>query len=218
MSVRAILFDVIGTTVIEKNSSVITECFEQAFRNNGIFVERSVIKANRGKDKRDAINEILQQLHYPTRLGDSILAAFKKNLENNLHNFSENQELRETMRAMRERKIIVGIGTGLPSDIFQSIFNYLNWSAYQFDYVGTAEKTGRGRPHPDMILDMMKTKKISPSVFLKVGDTVADIREGKNANVLTAAILSGTADEKELATERPDFIIRSLTDLIKIVT
>ncbi|MGZ8518400.1 MAG: HAD family hydrolase [Chitinophagaceae bacterium] len=42
-----------------------------------------------------------------------------------------------------------------------------------------------------MILDMLKKFSLQKEQFLKVGDTVADILEGKNAGVKTAAILSG---------------------------
>lgn len=216
-AIKAILFDVIGTTVIEKNPSIVNECFQKAFQDNGISVSSDVVKANRGKDKREAISLILQQLHHPAYLCDSVFIAFRKNLDDNLDNFSENEGLKETIEALRQRNIIIGVGTGLPYDIFRSIFNKLNWSPYKFDYVGVAEKTGRGRPHPDMILDMIKSFNIPPSAFLKTGDTVADIQEGKNANVLTAALLSGTASEQELAAQKPDFIIRSLTEIIEIV-
>lgn len=217
MRIKAILFDVIGTTLIEKNPFIINECFQQAFRDHGISIDTDIIKANRGKDKRDAINLILQQLQQPFHIGELVLTTFKNNLQNNLHNFSENEGLQETIQALRERNIIVGIGTGLPFDIFQFLFNHFNWQKYKFDYIGIAEKTGRGRPHPDMIFDMMQNHNLSASVFLKVGDTMADIQEGKNAKVFTAAILSGTANESDLRMQKPDFIIRSLSELINIV-
>ena len=51
----------------------------------------------------------------------------------------------------------------------------------------------------------------------KCGDTIADIQEGKNAGVLTAAILSGTQNEREIAQQQPDFIIHSLAELQNIV-
>jgi len=58
---------------------------------------------------------------------------------------------------------------------------------------------------------------ISPAELLKVGDTVADIQEGKNAGVLTAVLLSGTQDEVTLIKQNPDFVLHKLTDLIEIL-
>ncbi len=69
-----------------------------------------------------------------------------------------------------------------------------------------------------MILDMMnKTGVSNPAHFLKVGDTVADIQEGKNANVITAAILSGTQRKEDLEKEKPDFMIRDLSEVERIL-
>ena len=118
---------------------------------------------------------------------------------------------------MKARKVIIGLGTGLPRDTFEKIFNHLRWSRKQFDYIGIAEETGKGRPHPDMILDMLEKCRLQASELLKVGDTVADIQEGKNAKVPTAAILSGTQSEKDIISEQPDFIIRHLSELRKIM-
>ncbi len=73
-----------------------------------------------------------------------------------------------------------GVGTGLDRDVFEKIYQRLGWHKYQFDYIGIGSETGRSRPHPDMILDMLKKlPDIDRSGLLKVGDTTADIQEGK---------------------------------------
>jgi HAD superfamily hydrolase (TIGR01549 family) len=217
MAIHAILFDVIGTSVMEKDPSIITRCFVKAFADRHILVDEKYIATYRGLDKREAISAILQVLQRPLSLADTILEAFNNNVADNIHNFSENNELRKTIEILKQRKIVIGVGTGLSSDIFQLIFNKLNWSSLRFDYIGIAEKVGRGRPHPDMLLEMMKENNIDPTEFLKVGDTVADIQEGKNAGVLTAAILSGTTVESKLREENPDFIINGLGEIIAIL-
>jgi phosphoglycolate phosphatase-like HAD superfamily hydrolase len=48
---------------------------------------------------------------------------------------------------------------------------------------------------------------------LKVGDTVVDIFEGKNAGVLTAAVLTGTQKKSDLEKFEPDYIIDSIKDI-----
>jgi phosphoglycolate phosphatase-like HAD superfamily hydrolase len=59
MKIKAILFDIIGTTVLEKDPNLINSCFENAFRQNNVKVEAAQIKANRGKDKSEIIKNIL---------------------------------------------------------------------------------------------------------------------------------------------------------------
>jgi phosphoglycolate phosphatase-like HAD superfamily hydrolase len=45
------------------------------------------------------------------------------------------------------------------------------------------------------------------------GDTVADIKEGKNAGTWTAAVLSGNQTEEILKDAGPDFVLRSVVDV-----
>jgi phosphonoacetaldehyde hydrolase len=216
--IHAVLFDMIGTTVEEKNPSFINDCFGSSFSDHGIAVTREQIRANRGMDKREAITNILREFNGVTVSTESILNSFTTHISNNLDNFQEMEGTREVIGFLKRKKIYVGIGTGLSRNLFDLIFHHLNWPAYRFDYIGIAENVGRGRPHPDMILEMLGKFPVEPSSFLKVGDTVADIEEGKNAKVLTAAMASGTQDINVLKKHQPDFLIRSLLELQTIIS
>ncbi|OGU34328.1 MAG: hypothetical protein A2068_14160 [Ignavibacteria bacterium GWB2_35_6b] len=217
MKYKAVLFDLNGTTVIEKDPMLVLNCFEYAFKDHGITVTKEIIKNNRGKDKHEMIKIILEKTNHSVILTNSILVSFKEHLENNLNNFSENAGLRELLQYLKEKNIKVGIGTGFPREIFDGIFSYLKWEEFELDYIGIAEEIGKGRPHPDMIFDMMNKLKINKNELLKIGDTIADIQEGKNAGVATAVILSGTQNEEDLIKEKPDFVIRSLMELKEII-
>ena len=217
MKFEAVLFDLNGTTVIEKDPDFIVNCFKNAFSDHGISVGADLIKRNRGKDKNEMIDLILKELNQPRHVAKSILISFKEHLEQNLDNFSENNGFRELLTYLKANKVKVGIGSGFPKEVFDKIFHYLKWETVELDYTCVAEEIGKGRPYPDMIFDMMKKLGISMNEFLKVGDTVADIQEGKNAGVATAVILSGTQNEEDLIKEKPDFIIRSLIELKEIL-
>ena len=217
MTFKAILFDFIGTTVLEKNSSVISICFANAFNENGIPANLDMVKANRGLDKREIVCNILNHLNYPLELKDTILNSYKIQIENNVNDFSEYPGFSEIKEYTKQNSIKIGVGTGLSRDLYDIISGHLNWDNTQFDYIGIAEEVGKGRPHPDMIYDMMKKCGVENTEMLKVGDTISDIMEGKNANVKTAVILSGTQDENELLRCDPDYVLHSLMDLKEIV-
>jgi phosphonoacetaldehyde hydrolase len=216
--IHAVLFDMIGTTVKEKKPSFINDCFGSAFSDHGITVTREQIRANRGMDKREAITNILREFNGVAVSAGLILDSFTTHISNNLDNFQEMEGTKEVIGFLKRKKIYVGIGTGLSRNLFDLIFHHLNWQAYRFDYIGMAENVGRGRPHPDMILEMLGRFSVEPSSFLKVGDTVADIEEGKNAKVLTVAMASGTQDIEVLKKHKPDFLIRSLLELQTIIS
>jgi phosphoglycolate phosphatase-like HAD superfamily hydrolase len=101
--------------------------------------------------------------------------------------------------------------------LFFDIYSHLQWQVYKFDYIGISSEVGKSRPDPAMIFDMMKKLKVKADQFLKVGDTIADIQEGKNAGVKTVVLLSGTQPEKDLMAQSPDFAIHSLQELVAII-
>jgi phosphoglycolate phosphatase-like HAD superfamily hydrolase len=50
-------------------------------------------------------------------------------------------------------------------------------------------------------------------MWAKVGDTGADVEEGRNAGVWTLSVVTGTQGHDALAAARPDFILDSVVDL-----
>ncbi len=217
MAITAVFFDFIGTTVLEKNRDVILTCFQKAFDDYGIVVKKEVLKEHRGKDKKVMIAEVLKASGKNLKQQRDILGSFKKHFLNDLGEFYENKDLDSTIAHIRSKKAKIGVGTGLPRDILQTLLEHFKWERFGFDYISTAEEIGKGRPNPEMIIDMMVKLHLNNYQFLKVGDTVADIQEGKNANVMTAALLSGTQPETLLRKENPDYVLKSLNELKQIV-
>ena len=217
MAITAVFFDFIGTTILEKNNDVVIACFQNAFADHGIKVDKDVLKQHRGKNKEEMIAEVLKLENKDVKLQSKILAAFKKHFTNNLGQFQENKDLDAVMSHLRSKKAKVGVGTGLPRDVMQVLLEHFGWERFSFDYISTSDDIGKSRPNPEMIIDMMVKLHLNNFQFLKVGDTVADIQEGKNANVMTAALLSGTQNESVLRKENPDFVLKSLGELIQIV-
>jgi phosphonatase-like hydrolase len=219
MAIKAVLFDFIGTTIVEKENNTIHNCFEMAFRQHGVSLEGKDLQRSRGKNKKEIVHEILKfRGREDEPLEERIYSAFKKNLEKASQNFALNDGVTELFHFLRKKQIKIGLGTALPGDQFQNIYEHIPWKGDWFDYIGTGSQVVRTRPHPDMIFAMMSSQKITQKTsVIKVGDTVADIEEGKNAGVLTAGILSGTQSKQELAAANPDFLIHHLRELEKII-
>lgn len=218
MKIKAVLFDLIGTTVKEDDPNVIMKCFEKAFTDHHMLINAELIKANRGRDKMEMIDLVIKKeglsIDYTVKVYDS----FKINFAKSINSFRSNPDTPNIIKFLQERKIKIGLGTGLPRDLFEMVFAQLKWSDEMFDYIGIGNEVGKARPHPDMIDDMIrKLSLINKKEFLKVGDTVADIEEGKNAGVMTAALLAGTQSNETLVKAKPDFVLEELGDLRGIV-
>ena len=217
MPLKAVLFDFIGTTVIEKIPGTIAGCFEKTFQEYAIKVTSTFIQENRGRNKREVIQLAVNAQIQPDKLVDQILNSFERNIEESLTNFSAAPGSIDIFMKLRQTEIKIGLGTGLTRNSFEMILHHLKWNKKDFDYTATSEEIGKGRPHPDMIFDMMKKLHIShPKEILKVGDTVSDIQEGKNAGVMTAVILSGTHSKEALEKEKPDFVLSGVPDLLNL--
>jgi phosphonoacetaldehyde hydrolase len=218
MAIKAVLFDVIGTTILESQPNLVADLFHNSFRSSGIYVTDEEIQHIRGKEKKEAIGTLLAARKISSGLTSHILESFKENFKSHLTSFVENPDFGDLLEFLRDRNIKVGVGSGLAEETFHMLYTRFHWHRYKFDYIGISEKLSHGRPDPAMIHDMIKTVSVSYDKFLKVGDTPADILEGKNAGVVSAALLSGTIGREMIEKANPDFIIKRLIDLKAILS
>lgn len=217
--IKGVLFDLIGTTVKEGHNDTVIGCLESAFLSFGIVMDKEFLVRNRGKDKIVMIREALKMKGLPESRENDIYIAFKKNIAANIEKFTASDGASEIFEFLQIQNIKIGIGTGLERSLFEMIYAEMRWETYSIDYIGISSEIGRSRPHPDMIFDFMNKTGIKElKEILKVGDTVADIMEGKNAGVHTAVILSGSQPESDLSAAGADYIIRSLLELKIIIT
>ena len=77
---------------------------------------------------------------------------------------------------------------------------------------GDAEHTKDER-----ILETLSVLEIDPRDAIFVGDRPSDIRDGRNAGVVTVAYIGNHPVEELLGRAAPDHLIRSLTDLLRII-
>jgi phosphonatase-like hydrolase len=217
MKFKAVLLDLVGTTVKERPNTIIG-AFERAFNDNNVDVDDAFLRAHRGRGKKEIVESLAATRGIPENITLKIYDDFRQNIESDIAGFSPADGVLGVFSYIKSRDIRLGIGTGLPRTIFNLMVKQLGWEGIEFDYVGIAEEVGTGRPSPDMIIQMMNKLGIADkNELLKVGDTQADIREGKNAGVKTAVVLSGTQDSDMLRKEHPDYILNSLEDIKAIM-
>ena len=131
------------------------------------------------------------------------------------HMMNEVEGATDTFRFLKDSGIKVGVGSGFPGEIVKRIVSRMGWEKKKLlDYTAGVDEIGPGRPDPAMILDAMKKLGVrDPRRVLKVGDTAADVEEGKNAGTMTAAVLTGSQSEKTLQAANPDFVLASIAKL-----
>lgn len=99
----------------------------------------------------------------------------------------------ETMQQLREQGIKIGSTTGYTQAMMDVVRPEAAAKGYVVDNLVTPNDVPAGRPAPYMIYKNMIDLAI-PSVdyVVKVGDTIADIKEGLNAKVWSIGIVTGS--------------------------
>lgn len=224
--IQLAMFDMAGTTVNDKvdGHPLMVISMMRAFAKHGIELAPDLINKHRGKQKSEAIQTLLKEVAELSpadaeRVGDGVYRDFLHELESNLSSISEIDGAAELFRYLKSKNIYVGVGSGFPMQVVQAIVSQLGWlDEGLLDYVGSAEQIGVGRPNPKMILDAMASLNITDgSKVLKIGDTVVDIQEGKNAGAWTVAVLTGSQTEAQLMAAGPDYILSSIRELKTLI-
>ena len=224
--IQLAMFDMAGTTVNDEvdGHPLMVISMMRAFAKHGIELVPDVINKHRGKQKLEAIQTLLKEVAELSpadveRVGDGVYRDFLHELESNLSSISEIDGATELFRHLRSKNIYIGVGSGFPMQIVQAIISRLGWlDKGLLDYVGSAEQVGVGRPNPKMIHDAMQRLGITDGLaVVKIGDTVVDVQEGKNAGVWTVAVLTGSQTEAQLMTAAPDYILSSIRELWTLI-
>jgi phosphoglycolate phosphatase len=85
--------------------------------------------------------------------------------------------------------------------------------AKYFQLVVTALDTYHPKPSPEALIRCAEHLGIQISECAVVGDSVADVRTGRNVGAKTIAVLSGIFTREELEMEKPDLILKSVNEL-----
>lgn len=219
---KLVMFDLAGTTVDDNVEGVplVTVAMRDAFKKHGYDIDPETVNKYRGLEKKDAIRCIVKDEIPQNQMGTSsaievevIFRDFKDFLNKHLSSIkSEIPGTSEVFLKLKAQGVKIAVGSGFPHSVVESIVSALQWMNL-VDCLCSAEKDGHGRPHPAMIHSAMKCFGITdPRTVVKVGDTKADVEEGKNAGCWTVAVLTGTQSADYIKESNPDYIINSVSD------
>jgi phosphonatase-like hydrolase len=114
----------------------------------------------------------------------------------------------------------VALATGFGRRVLNAILLRLGW--YEGDVIDVSvasDEVEHGRPAPDLVFRAMTLTGVrDPGRVAKVGDTVADVREGIAAGCgLVVGVTTGTATKLALRAERPSLVLPSVASIVAAV-
>jgi phosphonatase-like hydrolase len=221
--IRMVVFDMAGTTVDENN--IVYKTLQKTINNAGFnFSLEQVLELGAGKEKLMAIKDIIQSggNNCDEQQANEIYISFSAELEQAYNNYKlQPQPGAEELFAMLKKKnIVVILNTGYNKATATGILQKLGWQVgLQIDGLITANDVSNNRPQPDMIFLAMQQFGITDGAeVIKVGDSIIDIEEGKNAGCkLSVGITTGAHTYGQLASANPSHILHHLSALLPLI-
>ena len=110
----------------------------------------------------------------------------------------------------------LAVASNRPTWFSLILIRHLGLKRY-FDYVLCADKLKAGKPHPEILRQIMAEFSLKPANTLYVGDMVIDAQAGRRAKVKTVIVTTGSSSIREIQREKPWKIIKKIKNLPKLI-
>ncbi|VVU95740.1 Haloacid dehalogenase-like hydrolase [seawater metagenome] len=218
-TIRLVVFDMAGTVINE--GGIVYDSIHKALQLCGLKVQREEINNWHGIYKKQVIE------HFVKREGISEEEKKVEEVNDKLNSllkeqyFSEDSSISlikpnvlEYFSYLRSNNIKIALNTGYPKDLQELLIDRFDLKDHIDEYI-SSDEVSQGRPYPFMIHNLMHKLNIqSVKEVIKVGDSLMDIKEGKNAGCnKSIGVLSGASCRKDLQDIGADDIIEDITQL-----
>jgi phosphonoacetaldehyde hydrolase len=223
--IKSVIFDVAGT-LIDYGCFAPVNTMIEVFASKGIRLTHKEIRYNMGLSKFDHIKSIFNadavSKEWMKKTGglpedeDVYLMCneFNSRLKDNLVKYCEViPGASEIVGNLRKRKIKIGITTGYNKEAMTVLMPLMKEKGIIPDSIVTPDEVPFGRPFPYMCYkNAINLNSYPLGMFVKVGDTLADIEEGLNAGMWTVGVIKGGNELGMSADELCASEINSLND------
>ena len=205
--IQGVILDWAGTAVDFGSTSPMS-AFKEAFRRAGVEVTDDETRAPMGLLKRDHIRTMLAMPRiaacWKEKYGreansddvEKIYADFEPALMAVLPRHCDLKPgLLDAVKFWRDNDVKIGSTTGFTTSMMEIVTREAARAGYSPDTFVTADDTGGfGRPWPYMVFEnMRRLQLVDVRRIVKIGDTMSDIREGKNAGLITVGVTEGSS-------------------------
>ena len=213
MNCALVIFDWAGT-LVDHGSRAPMEALLQAFDAEGLPITEAVARGPMGAHKLDHVNEILALPEVAARLPAALAALPPAARADRLYRrftvcLFERLPLHaqpiagvpQALAALRERGLFIGSCSGYTRAMMDRLEPLARAAGVDPALVVCADEVPAGRPAPWACFRIAEHFGVYPmGRVLKVGDTPADIAEGRNAGMRTLGI-TATGNEVGLSAE-----------------
>lgn len=204
--IQAVVLDWAGTT-IDYGCRAPLAVFLELFKKKGIPITIEEASRPMGKLKVEHIRELFLNDRikneyiriYNKVPSEETISEFNNEFEKALFSILPDYTdplpyVLETIQYLRSQGIKIGSTTGYTKEMMDLIVPILERKGYNPDCIVTSNEVIKGRPYPWMIYKNAIKLEVWPmDRIVKVGDTIADIQEGRNAECWSVGVIEGSS-------------------------
>ena len=218
-SVKMIVCDMAGTTVNE--GGLVYKTIYNTVKSYNISIEEEEMKNWYGVNKTEVLQHFINRdpgFRNNEAILPQMLSSFKKNLRKSYFDDEVVKLIDPNMPSLfnriRNNGVKIALNTGFSIDLQEALLESLNMRDFIDGYI-SSESVVHGRPEPYMINELMDRFNITDSKsVVKIGDSRADMQEGKNAGCgTTIGVLSGAETKENLLDSGADIVLNSVMEI-----
>jgi HAD superfamily hydrolase (TIGR01549 family) len=204
---KEIIFDFDGT--VADSFEAMMEIFEEHNKEFGFenFGDKE-LKIYR----QQGVAELIKKRNISVWKILKILRVGKRLMNQKIKSIKPFEGIKEMLMELKKKGLILGI---ISTNSEENIKDFLKKNKIEmFDYVvGKGSLFGKTR----VLNNILKKRKLNKNQVLYVGDEVRDIEACKKIGIKIAAVAWGFSDEKLLAENKPDFLIKKTDQFLKLI-
>lgn len=206
-NIEAVIFDWAGT-MVDYGCFAPLDVFIKVFAEKGVEITVKEAREPMGVKKIDHIRAIASQKRikksWINKFGREVTEAeiqdlyqsFKRTLLQILPDYSEPVPgAVELFQKLKAENLKVGSTTGYTSEMMEIVAPKAAEAGYSPESIVTSTDVPAGRPAPYMCYQNAIKLGVYPiHKIVKIGDTISDIKEGKNAGAWTVGVIKGSSE------------------------
>ena len=221
--IKLVILDMAGTIIDEGN--LVYKVMQSTLEEYGYLVSfEKILEYGAGFEKHAALHEIIRSCSNQKVEINHVSEIYRKYFENlekayQLFPVRLFPEVAKMFLKLKNLQVYIAINTGFPRELAERLLLQVGFKeGNDFNLLVTSSDVIYTRPTPEMIKNICQTLGVSTNHTIKIGDSISDIEEGKNANLrYSIGVATGAFTSSELRIASPDFILKDLSEIIPIV-
>jgi HAD superfamily hydrolase (TIGR01509 family) len=212
--VKAVGFDLDGTLV--NNLGQLLEAWKLALENIGVKVKSEMeILRHFGRRTTDIALEFTGNLDAALRLVEAKDSLYDKLWPKRSRLFPG---VAEVLAEVKRRGYLCGVASSNKKERIKRILTHFSIIEYVDAVVGYDE-VEKGKPHPDMLLELTRRLRVQPSQMAYVGDSFYDVEMTRRAGGISILIPSGLPYDAQSGTFKaePDYTLKRIRELLSLL-